>query len=56
MLRDALLQTVGYSAQVGNTNEQITTGVLPAGRYYIQVFNFGSGGSTQPYHLRAVYQ
>jgi hypothetical protein len=56
VLRDALLQTKGSSAQVGNTNEHIMSGVLPAGRYYIQVYNWGSGGSSQPYHLRVVYQ
>jgi hypothetical protein len=29
---------------------------VPAGRYYIQVYHYSSGGSTQAYHLRVVYQ
>ena len=56
VLRNAALQTVGYSAQPGNTDEYIQTGVLPAGRYYVQVYNASSGGSIQPYHLRVIYE
>jgi hypothetical protein len=56
VLRDTSLQAVGYSAQAGNTDEHIKTGVVPAGRYYIQVYHYSSGGSTRAYHLRIVHE
>ena len=53
VLRNAALAVIGYSAQPGNTAEHIkTTGDLPPGRYYIQVYHYSSGGSMQPYHLK----
>ena len=52
VLRDASLTEIGYSAQPGNTDEHISTSQdLPPGRYYIQVYHFSSGGSTQPYQI-----
>jgi hypothetical protein len=57
VLRDASLGTVvGYSALPGNADEYILTPELPAGRYYIQVYNFSRVGSDQPYHLHVVYE
>ena len=54
----ALLVQVGYSGELNNSNEHILTGVLPVGTYYIQVYRnpLSSGGSSQAYHLRAVYE
>jgi uncharacterized repeat protein (TIGR01451 family) len=54
-LRDTTLGVVGHSGELGNANEYIRTGTLPAGWYYIQVYNRSGGGSTQAYHLRVVY-
>ena len=53
VLRDAALAVVGYSAQSSNSDEYIDTArELPPGRYYIQVYHYSSGGSTQPYQLK----
>jgi hypothetical protein len=52
VLRDADLVIKGYSAELSNDEEEIRTGILPAGRYYIQVFHRNGGGSAQAYHLR----
>jgi hypothetical protein len=46
----------GYSAELGNADEHILTGILPTGRYYIQVYHNSTGGSTQAYHLRVSYE
>jgi len=54
-LRNTALQVVGHSGELGNANEHIRTVTLPAGWYYIQVFNRSGGGSTQEYHLRVAY-
>ncbi len=54
-LRNTVLQMVGYSGELGNGNEHIRTGTLPAGRYYIQVYNRSGSGSTQAYQLRVAY-
>jgi hypothetical protein len=52
VLRDADLAVVGYSAQPSNADEYIDSlQALSPGRYYIQVYHYSSGGSTQPYHL-----
>ncbi len=56
ILRDEALSTIGYDPQPGSVDEYLLTNLLPAGRYYIQVFHTGGGGSTQPYHLRMVCQ
>ncbi len=53
ILRDEQLLRKGYSANPGN--DHIQTGVLPAGRYYIQVINYSGSGSSQEYYLRVVY-
>jgi hypothetical protein len=56
VLRDpGLTPPVGYSGGPGNSPEHIETGILAAGRYYIQVYRHSPGGSTQPYHLRLEY-
>jgi hypothetical protein len=55
VLRDAGLVRIGYSANWGNVGEHILTGFVPAGRYYIQVYNRGGGGSSQPYRLSTVH-
>ena len=54
-LRNASLSEVGKSAQTGNVDEHIIVSLSP-GRYYIHVYNYSAGGSTQPYHLRVVYE
>ncbi|NIV38457.1 MAG: hypothetical protein GWN58_56285 [Anaerolineae bacterium] len=52
VLRDASLAVIGYSAQSSNADEYIDTGQqLVPGRYYVQVYHYSSGGSTQPYRL-----
>ncbi|HDQ71708.1 MAG TPA: hypothetical protein ENN19_06380, partial [Chloroflexi bacterium] len=55
-LRDASLSIVRASAQAGNVDEYFLTGDLQPGRYYIQVYNDSASGSTQPYHLRVLYE
>lgn len=55
-LRDTSLDVVQHSGELGNADEHILTGVLPSGRYYIHMSNASGTGSTQPYHLRVVYQ
>jgi hypothetical protein len=55
VLRDASLTNIGYSAELGNSSEHITKNLSP-GRYYIQVYHFSSGGSTQPYRMRVIYE
>ena len=55
VLRDSEQYLVRYSGNLGYASEHILPVTLPAGRYYIQVFNYSGGGSTQPYHLRIVY-
>jgi len=52
---DPALNAIGYSGELGNTAEHISVAVPAAGRYYIQIFNRGKTGSSQPYQLRAVY-
>jgi CshA-type fibril repeat protein len=54
-LRNTALQVVGHSGELGNANEHIRTVTLPAGWYYIQVYNRSGSGSTQAYHLRVDY-
>ena len=39
------------SNQYGNADEHIVAGILPPGKYYVQVHHYSPGGSTQPYHL-----
>jgi len=56
VLRDSSLVPVGYSANPGNADEHILTGVFQPGRYCVLVYHNSPGGSTQPYHLRVVYQ
>ena len=46
------MAVVGYSAHSSNADEYIDTGEeLAPGRYYIQVYHYSEGGSTQPYYL-----
>lgn len=47
---------VMYSGNSGNTPEQILTGTLPAGRYYIRVQRVTGYSTTQQYSLRTVYR
>jgi hypothetical protein len=56
VLRDPGLQTYDgwYSIRSGNRDEHVEI-TVPGGRYYIQVYNDSSTGSTQPYHLKVVY-
>jgi PKD repeat protein len=56
LLRDAERTAITHSANLGQDPERISTDVLPAGRYYIEVYQWDSGGSSQPYHLRVVYE
>jgi hypothetical protein len=55
ILRDGELEAVGYSGELGSTSEHILTGILPAGKYYVQVYHLSAGGSPQPYSLRFVF-
>jgi hypothetical protein len=55
-LRDASLNIIGSSDNSSNANEHILKDPLSPGVYYIQVYNRSQSGSTQPYHLRVVYQ
>lgn len=57
ILRDNDLAVLpgGNSSNVGNADEHIGPLTLPAGLYYIQVFNRSQTGSSQPYHLRITY-
>jgi hypothetical protein len=57
-LRDAnLVPEIKCSANSGNADEHILVSGLTAGeRYYVQVYNASRTGSSQPYHLRTVYQ
>jgi hypothetical protein len=52
VVRDAALQLVGYSAELGDASEHARTETLPAGTYYIQVYQRSGGGSPEPYALR----
>jgi hypothetical protein len=56
VLRNASLDLIGYSGELANADEHILAGILPPGRYYIQVYHRSSGGSHQPYHLKVVYE
>ncbi|MCA9996646.1 MAG: hypothetical protein KDE56_12895 [Anaerolineales bacterium] len=57
ILRNAALEVLpgGNSGNIGNADEHIGPLHLPAGLYYIQIFNRSQSGSTQPYQLRVVY-
>lgn len=61
ILRDSELRTVGYSGQLGSADEHISApqpepgATLPAGRYYLQLYNRGQSGSDQPYQLHIAY-
>jgi hypothetical protein len=56
VLRDENLDPpVGYSGNRGGVNEHILTNNLPAGRYYIQVWNYVGNGSIEPYQLQVKY-
>ncbi len=55
-LRNANLAEVAKSEETGSMDEHIFIGTLSPGRYYIHVHNYNQGGSTQPYHLRIVYE
>lgn len=56
ILRDASLSPVAYSINPGNINEQVVTGALPSGRYYIQVYRRSLGSNPQPYDLQLRYE
>jgi hypothetical protein len=47
---------VGYSGNGSNAPEQIRTGVLPAGRYYLRVQQRVGYSATQQYALRTVFR
>lgn len=55
-LRDRGLATYEgwYSVRSGSRDEHVEV-TVPAGKYYIQVYNYSARGSTQPYHLKVVY-
>jgi len=55
-LRNAQGTAVARSSEIGNADEHIVTGILPQGRYYIQVHHYSPGGSAQPYHLLFEYR
>ncbi|MEJ2735003.1 MAG: hypothetical protein P8189_15790, partial [Anaerolineae bacterium] len=47
---------VGFSIEAGNADEYIDIPTLAPGFYYIQVYRTSGAGSTEPYHLRVVFQ
>jgi hypothetical protein len=52
-LRDENLHPpIGISDRRGNAEERIGPRDLPAGQYYVQIYNYSVTGSSQPYHLR----
>jgi len=55
VLYNADVQQIALSNEGGNQDERISENNLPPGKYYIQVAR-SSGGSSQPYHLRVVYE
>lgn len=55
VLRNEALEVVGYSGELGNSDEHILVEALPAGPYFIQVYHRGESGSDQPYHLQVTY-
>ncbi len=55
-LRNANLSVVGESAKSGDMDEYLMVDNLPSGRYYIQIYPRNPSGSTQPYHLRVIYE
>ena len=54
-LRDTSLNALKWSVNPGNADEHVLSGVLPPGKYYVQVYHASPGGSPQPYHLVVVY-
>jgi hypothetical protein len=56
VLRDGKLEMRPgwYSGELGNQNEYLET-TIPAGPYYIQVYNASGLSSSQPYHLQLQY-
>ncbi len=51
VLRDAGLTMRGYSGNRENADEHILVADLPAGRYYVQVYNQSGSRSSRPYYL-----
>ncbi len=47
---------VAYSGNAGNAPEQIRSGVVPAGRYYVRVQRITGYSATQQYALRTVFR
>jgi hypothetical protein len=47
---------VEWSLKGGNADEYIDIPSLAPGTYYVQVYRTGGAGSSQPYHLRVVYE
>lgn len=54
VLRDASLRDVDYSGELDNRGEHILTDPLPAGTYYLQVYQRSGGGGPEPYTLRYI--
>ncbi len=56
VLEDASLRRVARAEAIGNADEYIQTDRLEPGRYYVRVVNTSRTASSQPYHLRVVYE
>jgi hypothetical protein len=56
VLRKQDASSVAYSFQPGDADEYIDVPTLASGFYYIQVYRTSGAGSSQPYHLRVVYE
>jgi hypothetical protein len=56
VLRRQDASVVGYVPQPGNADEYIDIATLAPGFYYIQVYRISGAGSSQPYHVRVVYE
>jgi uncharacterized repeat protein (TIGR02543 family)/uncharacterized repeat protein (TIGR01451 family) len=56
VLRKEDTSVLGYSLNTGNADEYIDIPSLPPGFYYIQVYRTEGAWSSQPYHLRVVYE
>jgi hypothetical protein len=56
VLRRGDTSAVEYSVELGNADEYINVPSLAPGLYYIQVYRTSGAASSQPYHLRVVYE
>ena len=56
VLRKQDASSVAYSLNPGNADEYIDIPTLAPGFYYVQIYRTSGAGSSEPYHLRIVFQ